>query len=351
MKAVLKNNAARTVLGCDEPSCYANVSKAMGAPFVIRASYAPAGQSQLVSLTVVRAKDVRVAAAASLRVRSRSIDDALDALPKLGAQLFTQLGIRARTEQAMLRLPVAAKKPMPRGFADRPLDQNFSDSVQFLHDSAGNVIAFDPQNPSFLLAGSEEALWLQSVRTSSKRGNERASAQFWDPRGPQPTFVMSDGGYTLTCGKQTITYRPMPPEQAKRTLRAARTFTRRWQRTATLLARDTRGAYYYVDRVRDPEQRTGEVEDYRFFRGRKGRLEHIELEDAIVDRAGAVYLTEAGRLVVEAKDDGKQTVRWFQGEKETALVDVDLWSAAKMVYSRLGAYTGQPLGSACDPYF
>ncbi|MEM6532700.1 MAG: hypothetical protein AAF654_08745 [Myxococcota bacterium] len=349
VRAVLNNDAAKSVLGCDDPSCYSNVTAAMGAPFLMRASYDTLGNSQLLSLTVIRTKDVQVTSASSLRIKGGEIDAVLDALPRLGAQAFEQLGIRSRTENVLLRLPAPTKSKIPSGFDDIPLGQSLPDTTRFLHDDAGNVIAYDPKEPSFLLAGSEGALWLQSVRTSSRRNDERLSARFWDPRFEGASFEMDNGVFHLSCGKKKIALKLFPEDVAKRMRRAARTFGLRWQRSALLLARDNRGIYYYVDRIRDQEKRTGEVEDFRLFIGRKGRIAHVPLDDAIVDQAGAVFLTAKGRLVVERQNDQK-VIRWFLGEAETPLVDVDLWSAASMVYRRLGAYGDQPLGTACDPY-
>lgn len=355
VKAVLKNDAARQVLGCDDPSCYPSLGQALGAPFLVRANYAQLGGSQLVSLTVIKADSVEVTSAASVRVRSPKIDDLLDALPKLGAQMFEQIGIEERTTQAMLRLPpkpAKGKKSMPEGFEDIPLDQTLPDDLVFLKDAAGNVVAFGAKDKGsdVFLAGSEGALWQQRVGSSSSNGDTSFSVGFWDPRYDRPSFNMKDGLFELVCGKKTVSLERVGVAESKKLRGRTRVFAPRWQRYPVVLARDNRGTYYYVDRVRDDEKRTGEVEDYRLFIGRKGRMDHVPLEDAIVDQAGAVFLTESGRLVFEYVNRDEKTVRWFVGEQETELVDVSIFSAAKMIYTRLGPYRDQPMGTACDPY-
>ncbi len=355
VKAVLQNDAARQVMGCNEPSCYPDVAEALGAPFLIRGNYATLGESQLVSLTVIKAKEVKVTSAASVRVRSPKIDALLDALPKLGAQVFEQLGIESRTTQAMLRLPPKppkGKKAMPQGFEDIPLDQTLPDDLVFLKDPTGNVLAYDVENKGrdLFLAGSPGALWEQQVGSGGSNGDTSFNVGFWDPRFERPSFNMKDGVFELTCGKKTVTLERVGAAEAKKLRGQARLFAPRWQRYPVVLARNNRGTYYFVDGVRDDEKRTGEVEDYRLFIGRKGHIEHIPLDDAIVDQAGAVFLTESGRLVMEYVSREEKTVKWFVGEDATELVDVSLWSAAKMIYTRLGTYRDQPMGTACDPY-
>ncbi|MEL6547875.1 MAG: hypothetical protein AAFQ82_24835 [Myxococcota bacterium] len=353
VKAVMKNDAARNVFGCDDPSCYSDVSKALNAPFLIRGSYSTLGESQFVSLTVIEAAKVRVSSAASVRIRSQKIDDALDALPKLGSQVFEQLGVQARTVAAMMRLPPKNKKgtaKMPIGFEDIPLDSTLPERMVFLKDAAGNIIAFDETEHRLLLAGTSGALWKQSVGTRSRSGNTKFSFGFWDPRFERRGFTLKDGVYELVCGKKTITYTPVSDAEAKRLKGKARVFAPRWQRYPTALARNNRGEYFFVDRVRSEDKQTGEVEDYRLFIGRKGRVAHVPLEDAIVDQAGAVFLTADGRLVLENTGERERVAKWFVGEQETPLVDVQVWSSAKMIYTRLGSYSGQPLGTACDPY-
>ncbi|MEM6733494.1 MAG: hypothetical protein AAF658_18185 [Myxococcota bacterium] len=353
VRSVLDNNAAQRVLGCSDPSCYADVSSAIGARFLVKGNYGALGESQIVSLSVIGTKPVRVASASSIRIRSTQIDDTLDALPKLGAAVMGQIGVADRTKNAMLRLPKPPKgrRAMPAGFKDTPLDTTLPAKMVFLKDDAGNILAYDVKEKArgVLLAGTTKALWKQRVAGSSSSGESKFSVSFWDPRFKQRSFQFKDGKYELICGKKSIPFSPLSEAEAKKLRGEARVFNPRWHRYPVVLARDNRGTYYFVDQVRNEDEITYEVEDYRLFVGRKGRVELLDLEDAIVDRAGQVFLTKRGRLVVEFNGKEKK-VQWFIGDNVVELVDVELWSAAKMVYTRLGSYAGQPIGTACDPY-
>ena len=107
------------------------------------------------------------------------------------------------------------------------------------------------------------------------------------------------------------------------------------------MARDSRGVYYYVD------QRIKEAggEDYRVYVGRKGVAKLSALKDIVNDSEGTIFETEKGdlRLIVSRR----QKASWNQGNSSKKLTLLDPNKNLDLIYNKLGAYDGEPLGSIC----
>jgi hypothetical protein len=113
------------------------------------------------------------------------------------------------------------------------------------------------------------------------------------------------------------------------------------------LLRDDTGTYYLVDRLRtkDPTDRR----DFRVFVGPRGNMKQMPLKDIVDDSEGLILATKNGNLRLIA-GSGRQENKWVKGEKSTALIEIDLdrFDTARLIYTDLGPYTGQRLGTPCD---
>ena len=126
----------------------------------------------------------------------------------------------------------------------------------------------------------------------------------------------------------------------------------RWTRQAYALARDNTGTYYFVDRGREEQF----SKHFRVFVGPRGKLREVPLTNVVSDSEGDVFATKTGslRLVLnkgestwlqETKAPGlKETQR----TKETRLVHLPVEDNVRLIYSDLGVYLGERLGTPCD---
>ncbi|MBS2022722.1 MAG: hypothetical protein JST92_09950 [Deltaproteobacteria bacterium] len=347
VQAVLKHEQNRQLLGCSEPDCLGNVGEALGVKKLVSASYSVLGKSQLVSVTMLGLAPTRVIGAVSKRVQDTEIDHVLDALPGLMADLMEQANGAA---EPLKKGDKDAPTKLPTAGAELPLDTSAKVPLVLLTDGAGAYFAHPVEETrSLLLAGDKSALYAQLLIGSGANGAD-FDVTFWDPNygaGADRGLMFKDGVYTLICGKKNITLTKVEPEAAKKILAGARLLRPRWQRRAFALARDDAGTYYYVDTVRDDENKKGDESDYHLFIGRKGNVEFVPLEDAIIDGSGASFITAKGRLVFT---EGMKSAAWAVGQGQSPLKAVDLFSEAAMIYSKLGAYKGQALGTPCDRY-
>jgi hypothetical protein len=161
----------------------------------------------------------------------------------------------------------------------------------------------------------------------------------------QAHIARRDGRYFLACeGKDEEEELEVLTGEARQALLKAAVVKSepKWQRLPYFLARDSRGIYYYVDRMRGKAGRR-----YRVFTGRRGQLKLSKLKGVVEDTVGSVFSTDAGelRLVVNNK---KSTGTWIRGKKKLALTTVNVFTNRQLIYDELGAYFGEDFGFVCD---
>ena len=136
--------------------------------------------------------------------------------------------------------------------------------------------------------------------------------------------------------------------EAKAVVAGAKFYKTRWNHFAYSLARDNTGKYYYVDNLREPEH----AKNFRLWAGMKGAMKQQKMTNVVSDSEGDIFSTKTGslRLILD-----KHETTWFEkrqyesGEpKKTKLVFLDPADNHIMIYTDLGVYTGEPLGTPCD---
>ena len=115
----------------------------------------------------------------------------------------------------------------------------------------------------------------------------------------------------------------------------------RWKTQGYALARDDKGTYYYVDRMREPEGN----KNFRVFIGQRGAMKPAKMKNIVSDSEGDIFYTKKGELRL-VLDKSEQT--WAKGKKQTKLTVLPVEDNVVLIYSELGVYTGQSLGTPCD---
>ncbi len=178
-----------------------------------------------------------------------------------------------------------------------------------------------------------------------KEGTDKALRfSFWGPRqyGYQAELVYSSAQKSMkvACASRETMLTRLPDAEAKTLLDGASFHQRLWTRDAYALARDTRGRYYYVDKDADPQ-----TKNFRLFMGPKGALKLQKMTNIVSDAAGDIFSTPSGalRLVIS-----NQESTWIVHEKPSKLVMVDFENSGEFIYTELGVYAGQRIGTPCD---
>jgi hypothetical protein len=242
----------------------------------------------------------------------------------------------------MAAVPAAAGEKIAAAAADISA---VKDKLKILTDGKRHFVAVVPFGPSeHLYYGDGKALFAQRVFGSSSSGTESFDFTFWEPRVKaryQASFEFRDGKFQVQCEERKTVFTPLPDEESRAMLEKARFFAPRWQHRAHALARDERGTYYYVDRLREPE----DSKSFRIFAGLKGSIRRLKMVNVVSDSEGEVFATRSGDLrLVLARNE----VTWVQGKKRTKLIPLPVEDNHVLIYTDLGVYTGERLGTPCD---
>jgi hypothetical protein len=69
------------------------------------------------------------------------------------------------------------------------------------------------------------------------------------------------------------------------------------------------------------------------------------MTNVVSDSAGDAFATKSGELKLVL---GKKEASWVQANKAKNLILLPIEDNAQLIYSDLGVYSGQPLGTPCD---
>jgi hypothetical protein len=245
----------------------------------------------------------------------------------------------------LLAVPLAhAGKSLAAEDTGAPIDITaYRDKLIVITDGKQHFMAMVPfktDAPTFY--GDGKIFWTQRIFGYSSSGTESFNRSFWDPRGAQVSFVnFKDGKYTVSCNEREIDLKLVPDAERETILSGARFFPPRWKHKAYALARDNEGKYYYVDRLREPEQ----SRSFRLFVGPRGNMKLQKMINVVSDSEGDIFATKSGslRLILDKKE-----TTWIQGKKKTPLVSLPIDKNFVLIHTDLGPYTGERLGTPCD---
>ena len=373
INTVLSLERQRVMMGCSTDACMAELGGALGVGHLVNGDIARVGESLLVHFRLVDVGKVRVVAQADRRFRKGTLDDLLDALPAMAGELFpgaasalpATAGDRPGPAGAAAGQPgqegvvpgpkPAAAKPLPPPWVEEPekVDPEKLAGLTVWEDGSGNYIAMDSTRlDDLVLAGT--ARKMHRVRTAGgfvNGGEGAGDKSFWEPRaGGRARFEYKPQEAKLSCGPKEVPFQRVPALESRKILARAELLAPRWRRIPWLLARDDQGTYFLVDGSRGADGDPAEPPDFRLYVGKKGSLARIDLEDAIRDDAGMVFLTSGGRLVAR-RQGRKYAVEWGVGTTRIALTWLEPSDQGPLIYRELGVYAGQALGTPCDGRF
>jgi hypothetical protein len=220
------------------------------------------------------------------------------------------------------------------------------DKFKVLTDGKSHYVVIEPfATDAFegFFYGDGKEFWQQRVFGGGSSGHESFDKAYWEPRGHagHASFSFRDGKYTVDCEKRTTELTPVADDEAAKILASGKFHKTRWKRQAYALARDNTGRYYYVDRMREPEGN----KMFRLFVGPKGALKMQKMTNVVSDSAGDIFATKTGELRLVLN---KGESLWQQKGKETKLIYLPIEDNHVLIYSELGVYTGERLGTPCD---
>ncbi len=226
----------------------------------------------------------------------------------------------------------------------------YKDKLKVVTDGKGHYLAVMPftigdgPDTGYLFYGDGKSFWAQRRISGGRNGDESFDSTFWEPRvnaGYKASFGMHAKKWTVQCDERVTELKPLDKAEGQKLLAAAQFLAPRWKRRAYALARDNSGTYYYVDRAREPENN----KDFRVFRGPKGAVKAQKMLNAVNDSEGDIFITKAGklRLVLD-----KHETTWLEGAKQVKLTALPVEDNHVMIYTDLGVYAGEKLGTPCD---
>ena len=358
--AVLTLERQKAMLGCTSDACVAELGGALGCDRLVSGDLARLGESFLLHLRVVETARARVLAQSDRRLRGGTIDDVLDALPAMVAELFPGAGPPPPPPPPRLAAPPAGPAaadraaPRPPPWAEEPAEVPERDRLRLVAwgDGAGHLLATEAYvMDAPLWWGDGQKVFRLRVRGGGQEGTSAMTRNFWEPRvrrGAEAEFEVRDGQATLTCGEKTYPLHLLPPAEVTRHLKTLRFLEPRWRRIPHALARDDEGTYYYVDGARGTDGAALKRHpDYRLLVGRKGQLAEVPLREAL-DDTGLLLIAGSGRLEVKREGRDGMAAAWLTGTARKPLTWLEPSEQGALIYGDLGVYAGETLGTPCD---
>lgn len=186
------------------------------------------------------------------------------------------------------------------------------------------------------------------IRTSSGGGigNKQRSASFYDPRLPEHygrvSVDLESNRCSINCGQREVELSALDLAETRALLARARFEDPEPRRRAHALTRDRAGRYYYVDRGDTAEL----ARDFRFYRGLRGQLTQLSLQDVTQDSKGEIYTTALGQLRLFRDPDAQ----WIERKVTTRLDSLPIEDNRNLIYNELGVYLGTRFNVPCDDF-
>lgn len=356
LSSILSLERQKALMGCTEDSCRADVSQVLGVDRLLMGSISRLGASWLVHLKLVNARSGGIASQSDRRLKDKTIDDVLDALPSMVNELFGGRGSVATVvpEKPAEAPVVQGSKTSEPGGKDDPFvfeKEKGKEKPKFevFTDGKGHYVVLEPFNtfnqPVF--AGDAKKLYAQTVIGGGSSGKESFDFIFWDSRLPSGWMrsfgYKQDEGYALQCGEKKIPFQPVPKAEKAKFLKKAQLMKGWWRRIPHTVARDDDANYYLLDQRRDVRE---DFVEPRLFIGPKGNMTEVALKDVVAEQGSLLAISTEGRLKVKGNE-----AEWISvnGATRTLTLVEMTPDAAKLIYTQL-VYKGQPLGTLCDPH-
>jgi TolB-like protein len=358
IESVLSLEMQKQMLGCQTDACMTELGGALGVDQLVTGDVARLGESWLVHLKVVKPARAQVVAQSDRRIRGGTVDDVLDVLPAMVAELFGAAApaAAAPAPPPAAPLPAPGAVPAPALRADEPVDVGPArPRLAAFTDGEGHVVAVVPFNrmQGPLLSGDAKRLYQARLVGGGQDGDRAYDLVFWDPRyprGAERSFSFREGKAVLSCGSREIPLRMVPLRQARQLAGKAKVMQPPWRRYPHALARDDDGNYFLLDGARGPDGGALEGKGWALWVGPRSAMAPVEVREVLRDEAGLLALTPAGKLKVGRDSEGRTRAEWMTSSGSRALTWLEPSDHGPALYGELSPYAGQPLGTPCDPY-
>lgn len=224
-------------------------------------------------------------------------------------------------------------------------------------DDKGHVVALAPR------AGDDGArMYFGDAKRLSRVTLTEAlgDGMFFEPRFVNPTAnpnfrgvdvrlqseVVRDGDKgtcSARCGTRKSSLRALPAADAEKLLAGATFSAPLPAHLPHALTRDSKGNYYYVDKGATPET----ARKFRLFAGPKGNLKPLPMTNVVADSKGEIFSTKKGELRLIVGPGGTDST-WVAGKVKIPLTAVPVDENLNLIYTDLGVYGGEKLGTPCD---
>ena len=226
------------------------------------------------------------------------------------------------------------------------------DKLEFAGDGKGHWVAMIPfhEDNAAHVYWSADGKRFNALRITggSRQGDVKFDKVFWEPRVAarwQAGVGKNEDGWWVQCFDRKTILKAAEGNAKKALVDAVRsakiTFVAQiWERRAYGLVRDDTGTYWYIDRGVGEKSK-----NFRVFSGQRGQLKPLPLTNTVSDSEGDIFATKSGslRLVLS-----KQESTWVQGKGQKKLTVLPLEDNYRLIYTDLGVYLGQRLGTPCD---
>ena len=273
------------------------------------------------------------------------------------AALLTSLLLSAAPKTPPAAAPPVEQPPVFEDAAVKP-------KLKLVTDGKSHYLAFDPagmyRGPFFY--GDGKTFYQLRSPGGGSQGNETFTASLWDPRidgkiNGYASFELKEGKYSVSCSPKTTALTVVAADEAKKLLEGATLYQAKWQRRPHKLARDDKGTYYFVDCARDDGGRSQACErDWRLYVGQRGKMKLQQMTNIVHDTEGEIFSTKTGELRLVLTDEQKSPeaaardsgMKWIAGKASSALINVPVDVNGRMIYTELGIYDRERLGTPCD---
>ena len=220
------------------------------------------------------------------------------------------------------------------------------DKLLVLTDGAGHYVVLEHKTGSdhlYYSSDGRDFYTLRSFSASSDPNRGYFSKSYWAPRASargSGEITLEKGEWKVACGERKTKLVSLPAADAGKLLDKGIFLPALWKHQAYALARDDRGTYYYVDRLRKDYGGKG----FRLWVGQRGTMVRQKMTNIVADSEGDIFATKKGdlRMILNKKE-----ATWVKGKRRTSLTHVPVWKNAFMIYAELGVYL-DPLGTPCD---
>jgi hypothetical protein len=252
----------------------------------------------------------------------------------------------------LLASPLAAKEKAAPAAPEEPTQPSIDisavkDKLQVWTDGKQHYIVVEPWDADYkhLYYGDGKRFYSQRTHSGGREGNVSWDRTFWEARvgalWQGGVGMRKDSPVVVQCGDRKTELTRVEGEARDKVIAGASFYGPLWKLRPYSLARDDKGVYYFVDRPREPENNKA----FRLFAGPRGSLKPLKMTNVVSDSQGDIFTTKKGelRLILDKKQS-----KWIAGKKETELVSLPIEDNRIMIYTDLGVYAGQRLGTPCD---